>query len=354
MAKRLYRGRIAPTPSGEMHLGHAQTFYIAWKRAKLFNGSLVLRVEDLDFGRCRTHYLDQMIDDLSWFGLTWDEGPGSHLKEILTCYGPYEQSKRMDLYTSAWKSLFQSGHIYPSPHSRRDIISALSAPHEEHNSLETIFPPHLRPDPASIPRDLIHPGTQNWRFRVPDGRKITYRDIRCGEKSYTAGEDFGDFLIWRSDGYPSYELAVVVDDYAMGITEVVRGEDLLLSTARQILLYEALGWDASIPNFFHCPLVRDGNGVRLAKRAPSSTLSTLRSTPTQTTKQSSKSRSSSAPEKQDNSQGQKESEGVEGAVEGEVGRSEGLYWTPQMIRDTLLVPNLDDICLTGIDSMRDC
>jgi glutamyl/glutaminyl-tRNA synthetase len=280
-----YRGRLAPTPSGVMHLGHAQTFYIAWKRAQEFEGQLILRIEDLDKVRCRPQYLDQMIDDLQWFGLNWQEGPqikqcGANNSLIESSSGPFEQSKRMDFYLAAWLALYRGGFIYPSTHSRKEISQlSISAPHEEGNiSAEPIFPLVCRLPESQIPKDLVHPGNCNWRFRVPDGQTISFVDLRCGQQNFVAGKDFGDFLVWRADGFPSYELAVVVDDRHMGITEVVRGEDLLLSTSRQLLLYEALGWASEVPSFYHCPLVRDENGLRMAKRAsPVATISKLRS-----------------------------------------------------------------------------
>lgn len=276
-----YRGRIAPTPSGVMHLGHAQTFYIAWKRAQQAHGELILRIEDLDQQRCRPKYLEQLLEDLAWFGLTWQEGPSLSTREnLVKDFGPYVQSKRMNFYIESWQYLYQRGFIYPSPQSRREIsLLSISAPHEEGNiSVEPLFPICLRVPHSEIPKDLVSPGNYNWRFRVPDNRTISFFDIRCGEQQFTAGVDFGDFLVWRADGFPSYELAVVVDDHFMGITEVVRGEDLLLSTCRQILLYEALDWMSSLPSFFHCPLVRDEKGLRMAKRtSPTSTLSQLRS-----------------------------------------------------------------------------
>jgi len=237
----------------------------------------VLRVEDLDTQRCKPHFIKGIIEDLQWFGLSWDEGPGSQPCSTVTpldC-GPYEQQQRMDLYISAWKRLYEGGYIYPSPYSRKDVARALSAPHEEHNG-EPIFPVSLRPDMSTLPAGLEGPGKQTWRFRVPDDRVLSFTDGYMGECSYTAGVDFGDFVVWRADGFPSYEMAVVVDDIHMQITEVVRGGDLLMSTARQILLYEALGQAGVLPAFFHCPLVRDGEGKRLAKRSLPSSLYTLR------------------------------------------------------------------------------
>jgi glutamyl-tRNA synthetase len=207
-----------------------------------------------------------MLEDLRWFGLVWDEGP-----DVGGPHSPYIQSERMSSYLETWRSLQRTGSIYPSPHSRKDVQAALTAPHDDES--EPVFPPELRP-PCGISSQLDDSGAVNWRFRVPDGRTIEFEDGRLGDVRRTAGLDFGDFLVWRKDGFPSYELAVVADDHAMQISEVVRGEDLLTSTARQFLLYESLGWRA--PNFYHCPLLRDDAGQRLAKRAAALALRVLR------------------------------------------------------------------------------
>jgi glutamyl-tRNA synthetase len=167
--------------------------------------------------------------------------------------------------------LQRTGSIYLSPHSRKDVQAALTAPHDEGG--EPLFPLEFRP-PTGTRKQIDDPGAVNWRFRVPDGRTIVFHDGRLGDIHRTAGVDFGDFLVWRKDGFPSYELAVVADDHAMEISEVVRGEDLLTSTARQLLLYEALGWQS--PAFYHCPLLRDDAGQRLAKRTAALALCELR------------------------------------------------------------------------------
>lgn len=254
-----YRGRIAPTPTGLLHMGHAKTFGIAHQRAREMGGTVILRNEDLDSARCKPEYVEAMYADLKLAGLDWDEGP-----DVGGPHAPYNQSERLPQYEEAWAKLRDAGVIYPSPHSRKDVAAALSAPQEgDDPEREAIFPVSLRPPEGSLV-EAAQPGEINWRFRVPDGRRITFTDGRCGETSYTAGEDFGDFLVWRKDGFPSYELAVVADDIAMQISEVVRGEDLLLSTARQLLIYEALG--AAPPLWYHCELVRDEQGKRLAKR----------------------------------------------------------------------------------------
>ena len=261
-----YRGRIAPTPTGHLHLGHARTFWIAQQRADQANGTLILRDEDLDRDRCRPEFAVAMLEDLQWFGIRWDEGPdcgGPH--------APYRQSERLPLYLEVWRQLAAQGVIYPSPQSRKDVQQALSAPHDDES--EPIFPVEFRP-PAGTGQEATDPAAVNWRFQVPDGEKIVFVDGHYGQVRRVSGVDFGDFLVWRKDGFPSYELAVVTDDHAMEITEVVRGEDLLTSTARQLLLYRALGWEP--PAFFHCPLVRDSQGVRLAKRNQALSLRTLR------------------------------------------------------------------------------
>ncbi|TVQ06883.1 MAG: tRNA glutamyl-Q synthetase [Leptolyngbya sp. DLM2.Bin27] len=259
-----YRGRLAPTPTGHLHLGHAKTFWVAQQRSQQFSGDLILRIEDLDRDRCRPQYSTDLLDDLAWFGFCWQEGP-----DVGGDWGPYTQSERQPLYREIWRQLNATGLIYPSPHSRKDVAQALSAPHE--GDREIIFPVHLRPATWESVND---PGAVNWRFRVPDGETIGFIDQNLGPQAFIAGQDFGDFIVWRRDGFPSYELAVVADDHAMAISEVVRGEDLLLSTAKQILLYRTLSWP--IPAFYHCPLVRDQAGRRLAKRDGAKSLRSLR------------------------------------------------------------------------------
>ncbi|MCC5839373.1 MAG: tRNA glutamyl-Q synthetase [Opitutales bacterium] len=268
-----YRGRIAPSPTGFLHLGHAATFAQAWRRARQAKGTILLRIEDLDHERCRREFTEAITEDLTWWGLNWDEGPG-----MGGPFAPYTQSERRPHFLAAWKALRDGDWIYPSPHSRKDVAAALSAPQETDapyggHTGEAIFPPELRPG-AGAGRNVAAPAGVNWRFRVPDGEAITFTDGRCGAIRFVAGRDFGDFVVWRRDDVPAYELAVVVDDHAMAITEVVRGEDLLLSTARQLLLYRALGWNP--PAWWHAPLIRDAAGRRLAKRHAALSLRSLR------------------------------------------------------------------------------
>lgn len=268
-----YRGRIAPTPTGRLHLGHARTFAIAWQRCRATGGTMIYRDEDLDPGRCRSEFAHAAMADLRWLGLDWDEGPDAGGP-----YGPYRQSQRLDLYRRAWRTLRDAGLVYPCRRSRKEL-RAYSDEHgdrsagiDDEQDAEPLFPATWRP-PADVEAPT-QPGSVNWRFRVPEGRRIAFDDRGAGPKHYVAGADFGDFLVWRKDGVPSYELAVVVDDIAMSVTEVVRGQDLLRSTARQWLIYEALG--AKPPAFFHADLVRDERGRRLAKRADSLSIAALR------------------------------------------------------------------------------
>lgn len=269
-----YRGRIAPSPTGLLHLGHASTFLIAADRARDAAGTLILRNEDLDRQRTRTKFVDAMLEDLLWLGIRWQEGP-----DCGGPYAPYTQSERREHYLAAWRALLRGGLIYPCRCSRRDLATAVRAPHEDGNGEndddnEPKYPGTCRPLPGSAVTIFDSPSGLNWRFRVPDGKAVMFEDQRFGPQRFIAGRDFGDFLIWRRDGVPSYQLSCVVDDAAMHITEVVRGADLLKSTARQILLYRAFGLKP--PLWHHCPLVKDDSGQRLAKRHDALALRTLR------------------------------------------------------------------------------
>lgn len=258
-----YRGRLAPTPTGYLHLGHARTFWVAQHRARENGGALILRNDDLDHARCKPEFVRAMIEDLRWFGFNWSEGP-----DIGGMFAPYNQSERFSFYRAALEKLRAGNFIYPCTCSRKDIESAANAPHAVDD--EIIYP--------GICRNNLKLKIQNskfsWRFRVPDGETISFHDGNSGEQKFVVGKDFSDFVVWRNDDVPAYQLACVVDDAAMQITEVVRGADLLLSTARQLLLYRALG--LKTPAFFHCPLMLDENGQRLAKRNDSLSLRVLR------------------------------------------------------------------------------
>lgn len=257
----LYRGRLAPSPTGLLHIGHARTFWVAGQRAKTAGGHLQLRNDDLDAARCRPEFVSAMIEDLHWLGLGWEEPMIS-------------QSARIPFYRMALGKLHVGGFIYPCNRSRRDVLASANAPHDADESDEPLYPPEFRP-PADAPLPaLADHETTNWRFRVPDGETLIFHDGHFGEQRAIAGRDFGDFLVWRKDDVPSYQLACVVDDDALAITEVVRGADLMRSTFRQLLLYRALGLIP--PAFYHCPLITDENGQRLAKRHDALSIRALR------------------------------------------------------------------------------
>jgi glutamyl/glutaminyl-tRNA synthetase len=258
-----YRGRLAPSPTGLLHLGHARTFWIAAQRAAEHGGQLIFRNEDLDSQRCRPEFVHAMLEDLRWLGIEWVEGP-----DCGGPYGPYVQSQRREFYREAWNTLRDRGMIYPCTCSRKDVAQAVWAPNDSDD--EPVYPGTCRPKTCGAHA----PAGENWRFRVPDGEEICFTDLHLGPQRFTAGRDFGDFIVWRRDDVPAYQLAVVVDDAAMRITEVVRGADLLKSTARQILLFRALGF--APPDYYHCDLVRDEAGVRLAKRHDSLSIRKLR------------------------------------------------------------------------------
>jgi glutamyl/glutaminyl-tRNA synthetase len=258
-----YRGRLAPSPTGLLHLGHARTFWMAQERARASHGTLVLRNEDIDSTRFKLEFVTQMIEDLRWFGLKWQDGP-----DCGGAFAPYSQSERRSFYVAALQKLQRAGLIYPCICSHQDIRTAARAPHAEDD--EVIYPGTCRQHRQS---EIVN-RKFSWRFRVPDGESISFTDGNFGPQQFVAGKDFGDFVVWRGDDVPAYQLAVTVDDAAMQITEVVRGADLLVSTARQWLLYRALGLVP--PQFFHCALMLDENGQRLAKRHDALSLRTLR------------------------------------------------------------------------------
>ena len=250
-----YRGRLAPSPTGLLHVGHARTFWIAAKRAQERGGVLVLRNEDLDPQRCQPEFVAAMYEDLRWLGIRWSEGP-----DCGGPYAPYSQSDRRSFYLEAWQRLRDSGAIYPCSCSRKELLAAATAPNDADD--EPLYPGHCRSRTDAM--QFRAPQGVNWRFRVPDGETIEFADQHLGKQAFVAGKDFGDFVVWRRDDVPAYQLAVATDDARMQITEVVRGADLLKSTARQILLFNALGY--SVPNYDHCELVRDATGLRMAKR----------------------------------------------------------------------------------------
>ena len=277
---KVYRGRLAPSPTGLLHVGHARTFWSAARRAAEHHGQLIFRNEDLDSQRCRPEFEQAILEDLRWLGIEWVEGP-----DCGGPVGPYTQSERRGHYLEAWRKLRAREMIYPCTCSRKDVAQAAGAPNDADD--EPVYPGRCRPRGVSGTARLrlretaeaavatgFEPAGVNWRFRVPDGEEIRFTDLHLGEQRMIAGRDFGDFIVWRRDDVPAYQLAVVVDDAAMRITEVVRGADLLKSTARQILLFRALG--LAVPDYYHCDLVRDEAGIRLAKRHDALSLRRLR------------------------------------------------------------------------------
>ncbi|WP_422925256.1 tRNA glutamyl-Q(34) synthetase GluQRS [Singulisphaera sp. PoT] len=259
------RGRLAPSPTGGLHLGHARTFLAAWLAARASGGSLLIRIEDLDASRTRGEAKAGCLIDLSWLGLDWDEGP-----DIGGPSAPYVQSERLATYADALERLKERECVYPCTCTRADIARAASAPHLEDEG--PVYPGTCASRSAADAESL---GDRPfaWRFRVP-AEPIGWDDLVIGPTSIDLSRAGGDFIVARSSGPFAYQLAVVVDDAAMGVTQVIRGDDLVASTPRQILLFEAFGLPR--PEFGHVPLVFGADGRRLAKRDGSIKLGTLR------------------------------------------------------------------------------
>ncbi|HYW10711.1 MAG TPA: tRNA glutamyl-Q(34) synthetase GluQRS [Longimicrobium sp.] len=264
----MLRGRFAPSPTGALHLGNARTALLAWLHARAAGGAFVMRVEDLDFGRVRPGFMERQLDELRWLGLDWDEGP-----DVGGPFEPYVQSQRQERYEAALRHLAERGLLFECTCSRRDIAQAASAPHAgEEGPRYAGTCRDRRVDPGV--RSLTAHGRSLFALRVrvnPD--EVRFRDGVMGEQCFDPAAE-GDFVVRRKDGVAAYQLAVVVDDAAMGITHVLRGADLLSSTARQILLYDALGLPA--PAFLHVPLMMGPDGERLAKRHGAVALGELR------------------------------------------------------------------------------
>ena len=263
------RGRLAPSPTGALHLGNARSFLVAWLSIRSRGGAVVMRMEDLDHPKVKAGAAQQAYDDLRWLGLDWDEGPdcgGAH--------APYVQSERVELYREALGKLQKSGLVYPCVCSRSDVEAAQSAPHAGEDGLRYSGTCRGRfssfaEASAALPEGRL----PAWRFRV-ENEVVSFVDGFCGEQHQNVAEAVGDFALARHEYGAGYMLAVVVDDAAMGITEVLRGDDLLATTHRQILLYKALGLEC--PKFVHVPLVVGSDGRRLAKRHGDTRISTLR------------------------------------------------------------------------------
>lgn len=250
-------GRLAPSPTGAQHVGNARTYLIAWLSARAQNGRVVLRMEDIDSPRIKPGAAQGAIDDLRWLGLDWDEGP-------------IVQTERLAHYEAALETLKAKELVYPCTCTRTDVERAASAPHLEHEG-------PIYPGTCSLRRvaDAADLDSQPYAWRLRVGHEtVTFTDGYCGYISLNLHDIGGDFVVWKSAGTPAYQLAVVVDDAAQGITEVIRGDDLIPSTPRQIALYRAL--DLPLPRFTHIPLVVGPDGRRLAKRHGDTRLSALR------------------------------------------------------------------------------
>lgn len=258
------RGRFAPSPTGRMHLGNIVAALLSYLSVKSKGGKWVLRIEDIDPQRSKQHYADMLMDDLRWLGLQWDEGP-------------YYQSRRGDIYQEQLARLCERRIVYPCRCTRAELMAS-QAPHESDGHI--VYSGKCRP--ASLSGELPLAG-ETLRLMVPpypgvtdsDGGLITFRDDLCGPQSVSLHDHCGDFIVRRRDGAWAYQFAVAIDDALMGITEVVRGEDLLLSTAQQLYVMQQLGL-TSPRHYIHFPLVRNNAGIRLSKRDQSLSMEHLR------------------------------------------------------------------------------
>ncbi len=263
------RGRLAPSPTGALHLGNARSFLLAWLSIRSRNGTLLLRMEDLDHPKVKPVAARQALDDLRWLGLDWDEGP-----DIGGPHAPYTQTERVELYRETLERLRSEGRVYPCVCSRRDVENAQSAPQNGEdgqrygNACRDRFP-NYETAAAALPPGRL----PAWRFRVEPGVRV-FRDGFRGVQTRDVAAEDGDFTLARHPDGAGYMLAVVTDDHAMGVTEVLRGDDLLPATHRQLALYETLGWTP--PEFIHVPLAVAEDGRRLAKRHGDTRISALR------------------------------------------------------------------------------
>ncbi|HZW98585.1 MAG TPA: tRNA glutamyl-Q(34) synthetase GluQRS [Trueperaceae bacterium] len=261
-----YRGRFAPSPSGWLHLGNARTALFAWGRARAVGGAFVMRVEDLDAQRTRPEAVVGNLDELAWLGLDWDEGP-----DVGGPFGPYMQSERLALYEVALTRLAEAGHLFECFLSRREIADASSGDEGVDDAGEgqgeqsaRVYGKAQRELNAELAPERRRAGrAPSLRFRVPTGT-VVFRDAVQGDVVVDLQREVGDFVVRRADGQVAYQLAVVVDDALMGMTEVARGADLLSSTAAQALLCDALGWPR--PKYAHVGLLLAPDGSKLSKR----------------------------------------------------------------------------------------
>lgn len=261
------RGRFAPSPSGRMHLGNAWTALLAWLSVRSQGGVMVLRMEDLDPDRSKPEFAAAILEDMAWLGLDWDEGPDKGGP-----YGPYAQSQRRESYQHRLETLEARGLLYPCYCTRSELRTMAQAPHQ--GEAEPVYAGTcLNLDAAGRALRQAQGRTPAMRLAVAPER-IAFDDLVLGPQSQDMAGDCGDFALRRSDGVHAYQLAVVADDAAQHVTEVVRGADLLDSTARQIYLFRLLGWME--PRYAHVPLLVDPQGQRLSKRRQDVDLGELR------------------------------------------------------------------------------
>ncbi|MDE5915248.1 MAG: tRNA glutamyl-Q(34) synthetase GluQRS [Duncaniella sp.] len=260
-------GRFAPSPTGRMHLGNIFTAVLSWLSVRSRGGRWILRIEDLDPQRSKYEYARQLEDDLIWLGLTWDEGGVDDIGP----HGPYRQSLRGEIYNQYLSRLKSTGLTYPCFCTRADIM-ATQAPHQSDGRI--IYKGTCRPKDFPLSGSLTEPTQRHaTRLFVPD-KDIEFNDGIFGKQTSNLATDCGDFVLQRADGAWAYQLAVVVDDALMGVTEVTRGSDLLLSTAQQLYLYNLLGFKA--PSYVHLPLICNEDMRRLSKRDQSLSMEALR------------------------------------------------------------------------------
>lgn len=258
-------GRLAPSPTGAQHVGNARTYLLAWLSVRSRGGQVILRMEDIDSPRVKRGAAEQAIEDLRWLGLDWDEGP-----DIGGPQESYVQTQRLPLYREALERLKAAERVYPCTCTRTDIEAAASAPHvgQEGPRYPSTCASRKVADAASLSGQPFA-----WRLRTTDGPR-DFTDLVAGPQRCNVAAELGDFVVAKADGSPAYQLAVVVDDQAMGVTEVLRGNDLLPSAFRQLEFYDFFGWHS--PAFAHVPLVIGPDGRRLAKRHGDTRLATLR------------------------------------------------------------------------------
>ena len=268
-------GRLAPSPTGALHLGNARSFLLAWLSVRQQGGKLLLRIEDIDSPRVKPWAKQATIDDLHWLGIDWDEGPDiqSELAEAVDRV-PFVQTQRLQRYQQVLSSLIDDQVVYPCTCSRSEVAQAASAPHEASmHALEGPIYPGTCRDKRLVLQPQGDAAKFAWRWKFHSGEMV-WQDGLKGTMSARPDQQLGDFVIARGDGTPAYQLAVVVDDHDMCVTEVVRGDDLLCSTYRQLAILEQLGW--SPPSYFHVPLIVGPDGRRLAKRHGDTRLSAFR------------------------------------------------------------------------------